>query len=308
MSLGRRHGAVGLVAVALGGAVGAALLLRAGDDGTAARLGPDGIRARTVIEPRVALFADTVTAKVEVVLDSTRIDPESLRVSTNFRPFLQIRAPARSTRRAGATQYEETVYVLRCLGADCAPQQPSASREFAPARVTYVTRGGSRGSRVLRWPVLVVNSRIVPDDFERDDELSDPWRADLVSLPTVSYRISPSLLLGLLLGGAAVLALLGGLLVYAALPQRRPPEAEQALEPPELSPLDRALALLENGVPGDGAGPRRQALERVARELAARDAGLADEARTLAWAAAPPPLDSARRIATRVRSALEEDV
>jgi hypothetical protein len=302
-----RRAVVALAAVALGATALAATLVLRDRGGTQAASAPGAIQTRLVLAPRVANFADTVTARIEVVLDRSRVVPGSLRIASEFEPWTPVRRPSRTSRDEGATRYVETVFVLRCLTALCPPRRQSAAREFEPVRVTYTTTAGAPRSFQVRWPVLVVNSRIVPDDFQREDELARPWRADLVSLPPPTYRISPALLLGLLLAGAGAFALAGGVLAYAALPTRRRPPPEPILPPePDLTPLERALALLENGLPSDRAGERRQALERLARELAAHDAGLAQEASTLAWAAATPPAEKARKVATRVRSLLDE--
>jgi hypothetical protein len=298
---------VALAFVALLAAALVAFLLLRGDQAGEPSVGPRGIQTRLVLDPRVVLFGDTVAARIEVVLDRARIDPASLRVAADFEPWTPVGRPTRVVRDDGETHYAATQYVLRCLTAPCAPGRQFAPREYGPAQVTYTTRAGVTETDEVRWPVLLVNSRIVSDDFTRGDELSRPWRADLLSLPEPSYRLSPSLVLGVLLAGAGLFALAGLALLYAALPRRRvaDPEPLRALEP-DLTPLERALALLENGLPSDRADERRQALERLAKELAAHDAGLADQASTLAWAPTPPPVDEARMVAARVRTLLEE--
>lgn len=303
----RRHLVGALVGLALVAAALAAFLLLRDDRAGEPSLGASGIQSRLVLDPRVVLFGDTVTARIEVVLDKARIEPASLRVAADFEPWNPVGPPTRVVRDDGETHYAATQYVLRCLTAPCAPGRQSAPREFGPAQVTYTTRAGETKSEEVRWPVLLVNSRIVSDDFTRGDELSRPWRADVVSLPEPSYSLSPSLVLGVLLAGAGLFALGGLVLAYLALPRRRVEEPEPLRPPePDLTPLERALALLENGLPSDRADERRQALERLAKELAAHDAGLADEASTLAWAPTPPPVDEARMVAARVRTLLDE--
>ena len=150
----------------------------------------------------------------------------------------------------------------------------------------------------------MTNSRIVVDDLDRDDELGKPWRADVVSLPAVSYRASPSLILFLLLAGAGVLAIAGAALAYSALPRRRQaPEPAPVVPERELTPLERALALLDDHLPGD---ERRRALERVAQLLDEQNGELAQAARTLAWSNGLPAPEETGGFADRVRSTVVE--
>ncbi len=102
---------------------------------------------------------------------------------------------------------------------------------------------------------------------DRRDALAAPWRADLVSLPLVSYRASPGLVLALLLAGGIFLVLLAGVLVYRAIPEREPPPEPEPEPVPVATLLEQALALLEAPVSANGASERRRALELVADEV-----------------------------------------
>jgi hypothetical protein len=301
---------VGLAALVAAGALVAVLVLR--DDGSNAALDrAQPIEARVVVSPRVVLFGDTVTARVQVALDRARIDPDSLRVETEFTPWQLVRAPQQIRRDGARATYLESVYVLRCLGPPCVPTRASSSREFQAAKLSYAEVGGGRTSTEVRWPVLVVNTRLVSDDFGRRDEYGTAWRADLATLPPVSYRVPPALLLSLLLAGAAVLLLAGGTLAYAALPRREeaapPPEPPAPPPPLDLTPLERALALLEEPTAIDGAAERRRALEFVAEHFDEQDRSLAASARSLAWRSGKPaPADSVG-LAARVREHLAQE-
>ena len=88
--------------------------------------------------PRVVLFGDTVTARVQVALDRARIDPIRP-CGTAFAPWQHVRAPQRIRRDAERATYVETVYVIRCLGPSCVPSRSSSSREFQA--VQHVRRG-----------------------------------------------------------------------------------------------------------------------------------------------------------------------
>jgi len=282
------------------------------DDGSSSETleGAQPLEARVVVSPRVVLFGDTVTARVQVALDRARIDPDSLRVDTAFAPWQFVRAPQRIRRDADRATYVETVYVIRCLGPTCVPSRASSSREFQAVELTYDEVGGGRGSTEIRWPVLVMNTRLVSDDFGRRDEYGTAWRADLATLPAASYRLPPALLVALLLGGAAALALGGGRLAYSALPRREEPPAPEPPAPPpppDLTPLERALALLEEPTPLDGAAERRRALEFVAEHFDERDRSLAASARALAWRSGQPAPAESVGLAGRVREHLDRE-
>jgi hypothetical protein len=131
-------------------------------------------------------------------------------------------------------------------------------------------------------------------------------------VPEPTYRASPNLLAGLLLGGALLLAVAGGVLVYAGWPRRRPEPELEALPEQEflLTPLEQALELLEDAARANGAADQRRSLELVAEVLAQRgDAdGLAPAARELAWSPTPPPLEATKGLAARVRAQLDEEL
>jgi hypothetical protein len=195
------------------------------------------------------------------------------------------------------------------------PPRDTAPLDFDPALVTYA----GDGRLDVTWPRLVVHSRI-PDrgvavgaaGGARRGPPQFPWQADVVSLPAVSYRLPPGVLLGLLLAAGALLALTGARLAYRALPERLAAPEPLPAPPPEppLPPLERALVLLEDPHPQDGTADRRRALELVAEALAGRDEELAANARALAWSehVPPPPLTSglASRARTALRPLLEE--
>jgi hypothetical protein len=299
----------GLTAFAAVATLIAVLALRDDGSSTEALDRAQALEARVVVSPRVVLFGDTVTARVQVALDRERVDPDSLRVETAFAPWQLVRTPERIRRDGDRATYVETVYVIRCLGPPCVPSRASSSREFQAVKLTYDQVGGGRASSEVRWPVLVVNTRLVSDDFGRRDEYGTAWRADLATLPVVSYRLPPALLLALLLAGAAGLMLVGGRLAYSVLPRREEPLLPEpsAPPPPDLTPLERALALLEEPSPLDGAAERRRALEFVAEHFDERDRSLAASARALAWRSGQPAPAESVGLAARVRDHLDQE-
>jgi hypothetical protein len=274
-------------------ALGAALALC----GTATAADPPpAVKAQAVLSPQIVLFGDTLTARVDVTVDPTRVDPDSVRVRTDFAPWEHVEPPRRLRKDGGGTAYVSVTFVLRCLTSPCVPPRDTAPRDFPAALVTYA----GDGRLDVEWPPLIVHSRI-PDRAPQF-----PWQADVVSLPAVSYRLPPGLLLGLLLSGGALLTLAGGALAYRARPPRRVAPEPLPAPPaePALPPLERALVLLEDLHPQDGTADRRRALELVADALAGRDEGLAANARALAWSEHDPPPSETTGLAARARTAL----
>jgi hypothetical protein len=304
------------------------LLGRPGADGeTASPIPADPIprvQVRAQLTPRSVLFGDTVTARLDVTLNQDRIDPESVRVVTDFAPWRAIGPPERTRRDGKESTHLRTTFVLRCLASVCMPPDEALPYELEPATVTYDALGAQAPSglrAVARWPTLVVNTRLdASADVPRPrpgfparggSPFASPWRADLISMPPVSYRVDPETARIPLFAGAGVFAVLGLGLAYLGRPRRRPePEPEPVpVEPePQVTPLEQALALLEDSSTTDGAADRRRALELVAAELRGRgNDHLADLARGLAWSRQTPAHERTSGLAEEARPALGLD-
>lgn len=311
--MGRRAGILALVLVAFTSALVTVLAIR--DRGAASGPPPAGrsaVTAEATISPRVLLFGDTARAQIDVLVDASRIDPDSVRVAASLEPFEVVGRLDGVRRASGATVLLRTTFVLRCLTSNCVPSGQSARYDFAPARISFAAAGPTVPASPIRARLqsIRVYSRFTPTTSP-GDRTAGPWQADLLSLPAVTHRLPPGLLVALLLAGAAVAGAFGLGLAYLAWPPRaRRPEPEPEPPPaPLLSPLEQALALLEQSLAADGVPGRRRALELVAEELEHADWGdrhLAGAARALAWSEDQPDLEETRALAARVRSALPE--
>ena len=268
------------------------------------------LAATGALSPRIALFGDTITARVDVVIDREVVDPEHVTVVWSPSPWTQVRAPQREVRIAGQTAYLSTSYALRCLTSPCVPIRETEQFQLRPARVTYeapVEETPSRLSVDVAWPVLVVHTRITNADVSQRDALAAPWRADFVSLPLVSYRAAPGLVLGLVLALAAILIAVAALVTYRIWPRREPPPEPEPPPRPVATLLEQALALLEAPAAANGAADRRRALELVADEVERwGDAGLAQTARALAWSEHAPEGEATHVFAARLRQRMED--
>jgi hypothetical protein len=267
---------------------------------------------RTTLTPQILLFGDTLTARVDALVDKSRIDPDSVQVEMDFTPWELVGPAERVVKDAGSTALVRTTFVLRCLIGPCVPPRDTAPLDFDPVIVRY----GETGRLDVMWPRLVVHSRIAdrgaPVTTAGGGQRGGPqfpWTADLLTLPSVSYRITPGILFPLLLALAAVLAILGGVLVYRAWPERKEaPEPVVELPPePALPPLVLALALLEQPPAENGTADRRRALELVADALEGEDARLARAARRLAWSEETPPVETTSGLASEARMVLFPD-
>jgi hypothetical protein len=241
------------------------------------------------LAPLVTGFGDPVTAQVRVLLDPTRVDPDSLRLRTDFRPWREERQVKR--RELGGSTVEVT-FVLRltCHAISCVARERQWQYDFEDARLRYL-EGGDERRAFVGWPPLEVATRL-PQGFQPPDdggaEAPPVWRA-AVQVPEPSFRASPQRLqVALVLAGVL---LIGGSLALAAVLLRSP------RAPKEMPPLERALAMLARARTPE---ERRAALEAVAVEL---HPALAATARELAWSEQAPSEPAARKLSERVRGA-----
>jgi hypothetical protein len=269
-------------------AVGVGLVFHASrDDGGAVISRPRAAMTvvSTSVRPVAPHFGEPVAAELVVVGDKAAVDPGTVRVTPDFTPYEPI-GPRQVRRTETATSVRwHFRFVVRCLKEGCAPEGPRRTMDFPGAAVVYRFRSAPGPSTaIVDWPEFEVSARV------RDDALApERWRADVTSLPAVSYERSPTTLAAAFVGGSLVLALLGVVLVWF-LARPREIEALHGPQPEEasLTPLERALQIAREAALDGDSPERRKALERVARELGAEGfPRLADRARALAWSAGP---------------------
>lgn len=267
------------------------------------------VTVKTDVTPRTHLFGDTLIARIDVVIDRDGA-AAGPRVERSFTPYV---AEHVTTVRRDAGRFTQLRYTfrLRCLTAGCLSPSGRAQVRFAPVRVHYRSPSGEAGVASASWPPVELYSRLasVPRNEEEEQGSSRfatpeaaPWRADLTALPAVSHRLSPTLVIALLLLAAALLVLPACVLVYRALPRRKPLSWESWLA--LLPPVERALAVLERARTQGDATARRRALERLGMELRAHDAEiLARAALELAWAETAPTSAAILSLEQQIRQA-----
>jgi hypothetical protein len=295
-----------VAAVLLGAAVLAVVLVVTlaghGQPSTAGSLpGKQALSASWTLTPSSVLFGDTVHVRVEATIDRRRLDPNRLRLETNFKPYERI-GPRRVTRN-DVSHYTHLVYRvdLRCVITECAPDAGALQRfSLLPGRLVYrgrPKRGGRAPSVALEWPSIVVVSRIDPIDLQRrargigrgnrqiNVQPLPPWRVDSQLLP-VSYGVRPGPAFWVSLGGALMLIAAATLLLRPYLPA----PAFLRRTRPEPLPLERAVAALESARASGAEERERKALELLGTELLrSGEIQLAESARALAWSRPDPP-------------------
>jgi hypothetical protein len=266
--------------------------------------GGRGLVATTSVSPTTHLFGDPIVARFDIVLDPEQFDPERLDVRLRFAPYEPVDRVEETRRDVGKLVHLRWEATLRCLHIGCiAPrfQTTLSDREegraerhairLPPADILYEENSGSAPVVLLSkgFPVVEVVSRLNTAHAQGLDPDARPGSegAFVASLepPARTYRARPALLAGLVLGAALLLALVPALLAGRALRARW--RAARRQRP--LSPLERALVLVDWSARRDDAEDRRKALEALAVVLEHDDVGqLAGATRELAWAERSP--------------------
>lgn len=253
------------------------------------------------VTPARSLFGQVLTARAQLIVNPRQIDPASVDLKVDLRPF-NIRSEShRVTRGLGRAVVVDFTYEIQCVSRGCVPLgkgRGALAEQLEPATASYRTRSGAPGSVHVAWPVFAVQSRLTAEEIA----LSTPEIARGSTPPPVSWAISPGLLGGLALSVAALLILGAGWLVASAVSgDTRLVRAPRI--PAHFTPIERALVLAEHAAAHGEIDESRKALERLAEELRRRDAAaFADDAERLAWSESGPSPETVAVLASNVRS------
>jgi len=286
-------------AVALGAVAG--LLLQSRNGSGSAPASGRTMRISTSVEPRVQVFGDPVTARIDLLFDRRRVLPAAnkIRIEAPFRPFEAVDAPKVERAESGDLVHLRYTYRLLCLDRRCATASPRTDVQLPPVRVFYSLADiRQRANDSAQWPTLSVASQLTRADLQQAR-----WRANR-DLPSVSYAIAPGTLAALL-AFAALLALHAAAAVGAPLfaVKRVAPDGDTPAVEDGLPPLDRALVAVRRVFDSGEVPDRRRALERLSRELGrAGEPQLATRARELAWSPDLPSPDELDALAADVRA------
>jgi hypothetical protein len=276
---------------------------------------------RGELSPSVHLFGEPVVARVDVVLNREKVDPDDVQLKTNFDPYEPVRETRVERRDIGAFTVIRYTTELNCFSQFCIPRTaagettvsqlpglppflPGQQRaekvkfEFPPALLVADAEPKDRTLGRVVWSPLRSLSRINWDDSSVVGQ-GFPFVAEVTPLPEPDYRISPTLLgLGLLALAAALLAL-PVWLVWSVRRRRARPKSADA---PALSPLERALRLVVWASRRPSVEERREALEALAYELGPEaDGDSVERARRQGWSPPSPEPEQMRQLVSSIR-------
>ena len=276
---------IGGVALAAILAAAAGLIAwNAWDEGGGPGLGDEPIVGTALLTPEQHLFGDAVRARVELIVDGKRVDPDSVEIGANFEPYRELRPVEMSRSEDGTLTKLRYDYVLGCLVSQCLPR--GAGRvELAGVAVNYLRRGESEpAAATVEWVPIQAAGRIDPNALDQA-----ALRSDLRDLPSASYRVSPRTVELVALVLAVLFAIGAAILILRLLPLDRLATRLGARFVDKRSPLEQALALVRESAATGSPEEERRALERLAVELRrARNPALAGDASKLAWSEPVP--------------------
>jgi hypothetical protein len=262
----------------------AALAWQSWGDGEGPRLADEPIIGSAFLEPEQHLFGDAIRARLELVIDSNRVDPGSIEVGANFAPYRQLRPVEVERTESGPITRVEYDYLLACLAPRCLPAE-SERVALGGTAVEYTRRGSPvPDAATIEWPPLRAGGRINPQQLEQA-----ALRAELRDLPPPTYRVSPRAVaaIGLLL--AVLFAAAAAILILRLLPLEKLAARLAARRADRRSSLEQALALVRESSASGTTEEGRRALERLAVELRrAENPALARDASRLAWSQGRP--------------------
>lgn len=271
---------------------------------------------RGEMTPSVHLFAEPIVARVDVILNRDKVDPADVRLKTNWEPYEVVGGTQTSREDIGRFTHLRYSMTLRCLNERCIPRTaagettvsqlpglppflPGQQRdekvkyEFAPALVVAEAEPEDKTLGRVVWAPLRSLSRINWDDSSVVGQ-GFPFVAEVTPLPEPDYRIAPALLGAALLLGALALLAFPAWLVWERRRRRAVPKSDRSA----LSPLERALRLVEWASRRPSVDERREALEVLAVEL---DDERARHAREQGWSPPAPTPDEMTEVVSSIR-------
>lgn len=266
-------------------------------------LGEEPIVGSAFLEPEQHLFGDAVKARLELVVDSSRVDPDSVEVGANFAPYRELRPVEVTRSESGSLTRFRYDYVLACLVAQCLPQG-SGRVELGGTAVEYTRRGSPvPDTASIEWPPIRAAGRIDPNELE-----NAALRAELRNLPAPSFRVSPRSVELVALVLAVLFAAGAAVLILRLLPLDRLAARLGARWVDRRSALEQALALVRESSDSGTPEEERRALERLAVELRrSRNPTLAHDASRLAWSQRRPVETGVGSLSDDVERAISEN-
>lgn len=303
MVTARRLFIAGVVLAAVLAAAGGLVAWNAWDKGGGPGLGEEPIVGTALLAPEQHLFGDAVRARVELIVDTDRVDPDSVEIGANFEPYRELRPVEVTRSEDGPITKLRYDYVLGCLVSQCLPRG-TGRVELGGVAVNYLRRGESEpDAATVEWVPIRAAGRIDPNELEQA-----ALRSDLRDLPSASYRVSPRTVELVALVLAFLFAVGAAILILRLLPLDRLATRLGARFVDKRSPLEQALALVRESAASDSPEAERRALERLAVELRrTRNPALAGDASRLAWSQGQPVAAGVDPLSDEVERVLSEN-
>jgi hypothetical protein len=254
-----------------------------------------GVRVKTSVTPRATSFGDSITARVDVVVDRRRVDPRSVRINPSFGSWTQAGAPRASSGAVGSLFIHSWRFTLTCLDVVCLPGKEPLVVQLPQMPVTARSVDGSTLIVRAGWPAFSVAGRTSPAKGS-----ATPFEQE-TTLPAATYRLSPTLLALALDIVAGLLVAFACSLVAVAIVRRQEGRGRTV---DKRSPLVRALAFVREAQ-GRRADDRRRAVGLLARTLGRDEDRLAGVASRVAWSAEEPSPDKLEELARTVEAEVE---
>jgi hypothetical protein len=284
--------------------VGVAALLawRAWSEGGGPGLGQEPIVGSSFLEPEQHLFADAIRARLELVVDGDRVDPDSIEIGANFDPYRELRPVEVTRSESGSLTRLRYDYLIGCLRPQCLPKG-SGRVELGGVAVNYTRRGAPvADAATIEWPPLRAAGRIDPNELA-----NAALRAELRNLPEPTYRVSPRGVQFVALLLAVLFAVGAAILILRLLPLDRLARRLGARFVDKRSSLEQALELVRDSREGTTEEERR-ALERLSVELQrSRNPQLAGDASRLAWSRGRPVESNVGSLSEEVERVITEN-
>jgi hypothetical protein len=277
---------------------------------------------RGELVPDVHLFGEPVVARVDVIVNRTKVDPDDVRLKTDFAPYERVGETREERTDIGDFTVIRYTSELSCLTHNCIPrtaagettvsQLPGAppflpgqqrdekvKYEFPPALLLADAEPKERTLGRVVWSPLRSLSRVNWYDSSVVGQ-GFPFVTTVTPLPGPEYRIPPAILGVVLLGLAGALLVLPVWLIRSRRRRYAVPKTEAG---PALSPLERALRLVEWASRRPSVAERREALEVLAYELGQQEDGdAATRARRQGWSPPSPEPDEMTGLVAEIRN------
>lgn len=303
MVTARRLFIAGVVLAAILAAAVGLIAWNAWDNAGGPGLGEEPIVGTALLAPEQHLFGDAVHARVELIVDTNRVDPDSVEIGANFEPYRELRPVEVTRSEDGPITKLRYDYVLGCLVSQCLPRG-TGRVELGGVAVNYLRRGESEpDAATVEWVPIRAAGRIDPNELEQA-----ALRSDLRDLPSASYRVSPRTVELVALVLAFLFAVGAAILILRLLPLDRLATRLGARFVDKRSPLEQALALVRESAASGSPEAERRALERLAVELRrTRNSALAGDASRLAWSQGQPVAAGVDPLSDEVERVLSEN-